>query len=285
MKRTDEEILKFYCDTITQDLFNMFCADYGMVTVANLDEIICHRAGRKLNVCSGSHIGIKLRVNGVYANDALARTLVTKQGQVTELPKELFGTLFRAYTSLIRNDDGVVIGVYGISLSKETVEQLDAVSHALMRNSEDISSSYESMSSTSKSLQDFVDTLKKSNNEVISHVNKTDDIMGLINQIAAQSKLLGLNAAIEAARAGEQGKGFTVVANEIRKMSSNSAESVKEVSKILTSVKTEVNQMLGKINELAVLLEAQSDSTNAIGNVITALMGSSEELNKISRLL
>lgn len=58
--------------------------------------------------------------------------------------------------------------------------------------------------------------------------------MSFINEVAQNSNLLGLNAAIEAARAGEYGRSFAVVAGEIRKMSANSARSVKEIKEILT---------------------------------------------------
>jgi len=75
-------------------------------------------------------------------------------------------------------------------------------------------------------------------------VSKTTQILELINHIAQQTNLLGLNAAIESARAGEHGRGFSVVASEVRKLAIESKNSTEKIKEFIN--KFQVSRMLNK---------------------------------------
>lgn len=86
----------------------------------------------------------------------------------------------------------------------------------------------------------------------IEEINHLSDA---ILEITSQTNLLALNAAIEAARAGEAGRGFSVVAEEIRKLAENSSETVKEIQTITKVVVESVNSLSINAEEMLSFIE------------------------------
>lgn len=107
-----------------------------------------------------------------------------------------------------------------------------------------------SLKETSISLQnDANETRVKIKNQMdialekIKEVEKIKTLADAISKISAQTNLLALNASIEAARAGEEGKGFSVVAEEIRKLAEQSKETVDEIQHTILVIFEAVNNL------------------------------------------
>lgn len=101
--------------------------------------------------------------------------------------------------------------------------------------------------------QDLYDSILRSQNSS----SKISEASMLIASIADQTNLLALNAAIEAARAGEHGKGFSVVAEEIRKLAEQSSASTKFIDAIVLELIKDANHAVEKIEETLAIVKAQ----------------------------
>lgn len=103
-------------------------------------------------------------------------------------------------------------------------------------------------------------------------------IIGVINGIAEQTNLLSLNASIEAARAGEAGRGFSVVAEEIRKLADQSLGSAKQISKIVDEIVANMGEVVNVAKKAEDIVKLQEESVGNTTNSFNEMDGQVQTL-------
>lgn len=109
-----------------------------------------------------------------------------------------------------------------------------------------------------KSCDDFVNITEQLRTFKAS-THKINEIIDIVKVIAGQTKLLSLNASIEAARAGEAGRGFSVVAEEVKKLSESTRQSTDDITEYIGQLQKDIDQMVLTIEHTARRVQRGND--------------------------
>jgi ligand-binding sensor protein len=159
---------------------------------------------------------------------------------------------------------------------------LDMLTKRLSNNFMQVSATIEELSASAIDISSQQGELNSEITQVGKITEQINTILDAIKSIAAQTKMLGLNASIEAARAGEVGRGFSVVAKEIKNLAENSGETAKSISELTIKIQESVQ---GTIKNSKITLETTKEQSKAMEAVSLNIQDSLYIVDQLTNMM
>lgn len=265
---------------VISSLFHQVIPIENTIAITDRENFLHYHMGSEAEVLKSELIGKPFPNSG-----NIPKVLQTGVQQIGIIPKEIYGVAFKSSTLPIKNFDDKIIGTITLALSLKNQTALLEATENISSSAEQLSATTENLATSAIQLSGNVSEALGQTQEILKLIEQTNNILDFVNNVASNSRLLGLNAAIEAARAGNAGRGFAVVADEIRKMAENSAKSVNDTKKLISTITVKVDQLVRKVEELTDVAHTQAAATQEMTATIQNFASSTHTMQELSAII
>ncbi|MDR3567411.1 MAG: methyl-accepting chemotaxis protein [Syntrophobacteraceae bacterium] len=213
----------------------------------------------------------------LFTNRSINGALRKIYGWMDEAAGQIDGTSYEVFQSGRTLADAASKQAAALEQTSSCFEQITAMTRTFVENSDKADALIEQTDSTIARTADSVEKLTESIREMEQAVSVSQGIIRDIDQIASQTNLLAINASVEAARTGDAGLGFSVIAEEIRRLAARSGEAAKRTAELIENTIHKVRESSEFVSETADAFRAIDSSSAQIREYTAGIAAASRE--------
>jgi len=162
----------------------------------------------------------------------------------------------------------------------KTNTSMGAINQSVDKTSSEVAQAHKVVSNVQQQLASGIEVVTQTVtaiDQLKSSSLKVSSIVEMIDGIAFQTNLLALNAAVEAARAGEHGLGFAVVANEVKQLSTRSADASKDIQRLIKDSLAQTSDCIALVHQSSKALTVVSSGMEEVNGIVGNISLASDE--------